>query len=241
MKSVNDIVFGHWTLAIIMAFITWFGIREITKHERIITVKHISFDPGNDWVVVDKSADHFDVRFRGPQSEILQLNADQIRIDLGAAAKDASEQITCKVQLRDVIAPKGVSALSVEPSTIEIRRSRLEKSDEITLTKLKVLTLSEWSSEQISLAPGTVDITVQGTENSLTEANIAKIRVYVDCVDLPVDSSADVQVQVRLPAGLSMIEVEPKSINVQISALKASSEPRSPDGAEPPTELKLAP
>jgi len=244
MERLKQILFGHFSLAVVMALITWFGIREVTKHERILTVDQVTFDPGDDWVVLERSTEQFVVSFRGSKSEILQLNASQVRIDLGKAAQDAGEEIISEVQLRDVVSPGGVSAVNIEPKEITIRRSRVERSDEITLTDRRILTLSDLPKDQVSVAPAAVTITIQGKENSLTEANIAKLRVFVDCVDVAVDSSADVPIQVKLPAGISLISVEPETANVQISSKAPTG---IPEAGEPtlendvPPELKLTP
>ena len=225
MKRWHPWIFGNFTLALVLALITWFGIREVTKHETVLTIDQVSVEPRPNWVVLEKGTDSFRVRFRGSKTDILRLHPSEVRLELNLAQLEASEQLTFDVRPRHVVAPGGVSVVSVEPSSVDLRLGRVEAANAITLTNEPVFALSDLPTEQLSIAPATATLVVKGKENSRTEENIGRVRIFVDCVGLAGDSSADLPVQVRLPAGLVLVSVSPETVNVQVSEKQAAPPP----------------
>ncbi len=68
--------------------------------------------------------------------------------------------------------------------------------------------------------PSAVDVTLEGLPEDFVDLTVQEIEVYVDLADLGAGNHL-VQVQNRLPSGLTLVLVEPEQVRVSIEAYHA--------------------
>lgn len=235
LQQMGSIVSHRLTLACVLGLLTWFGINELTRNEKALTVDDVTVEQGSDWVVLEKSVNSVRVNFRGSRNEILRLDPSQLRIVVPINNSDKAV-VDCAILPRHVISPGGVSVESIVPNKLTITRSRVEESREFTLNHVVVRTLADAGSTALSVEPREVSVTVKGAKDSLDENNLKRIRAVVDCIGLAPASSDDLEVQVDPPPGLQILSISPKTVNVQAAALP-EPEPEPPaDPVIPPEE-----
>jgi len=231
LQQMGSFVSHRLTLACVLGLLTWFGINELTRNEKALTIEDVTVEQSADWVVLEKSVDSVRVNFRGSRNEILRLDPSELRIVVPINNSDEAV-VECEILPRHVISPGGVSVESIVPSKLTVARSRVEESREFTKNHVTVLTLADAGSTALSVEPQEVAVTVKGAKDSLDENNLKRIRAFVDCVGLVPASSDDLVVQVDLPPGLQLIMVAPKTVNVQAAALP-EPDPPPPDNPPP--------
>jgi len=237
LQQMGSLVSHRLTMACVLGLLTWFGINELTRNEKALTIEDVTVEQGADWVVLEKSVDSVRANFRGSRNEILRLDPSELRIVIPINSDDKTI-VDCEILPRHVIAPGGVSVESIAPRMMTIVRSRVEESREFTLNNVVVRTLADAGSTALSVEPQEVAVTVKGAKDSLDENNLKRIRAFVDCVGLAPASSDDLAVQVDLPPGLQLLNVAPKTVNVQAAAV---SEPEPPGPVLPAFEQPTNP
>lgn len=234
VQQLGSLIAHRLTLASVLGLLTWFGINEMTRNEKALTIDDLTVEQSSDWVVLEKSIDSVRVNFRGARNAILRLDPTQLRIVVPVNGNDEAI-VKCQILPRHVISPGGVSVESIVPDTLTIRRSRVEASREFTMNQVVVRTLADAGSTSLSVEPQEVAVTVKGAKDSLDGNNLERVRAFVDCVGLAPASSDDIAVQVDLPPGLQLLSVAPKTVNVQAAALP------EPEPAPEPTEPTPSP
>lgn len=113
---------GLKLLAMALAFLTWYAIREETSYEQTIRGVSVDVRPPAGWQINAQSADTVDVLFRGSRSDLRGLTREDVRIESELARAEAARtNVVVKLAPRHVRAPAGMRALRVVPSSIFVR------------------------------------------------------------------------------------------------------------------------
>lgn len=241
LQQMGSLVSHRLTLACVLGLLTWFGINELTRNEKALTIDDVTIEQSSDWVVLEKSVDSVRVNFRGSRNEILRLDPSELRIVIPINDNDKTI-VDCEILPRHVISPGGVSVESIAPRMMTVIRSRVEESRDFTMKNVAVRTLADAGSTALSVEPQEVSVTVKGAKDSLDENNLKRIRAFVDCVGLAPASSDDLAVKVDLPPGLQLLSVSPKTVNVQAAAVpEPEPEPAPPTPIPAPEVIPEVP
>jgi len=235
LQQLGSFVAHRLTLACVLGLLTWFGINELTRNEKALTIDDVTVEQSSDWVVLEKSVNSVLVNFRGARNEILRLDPSELRIVVPISNGDKAI-VECEILPRHVISPGGVSVESIVPNKLTITRSRVEESREFTLNHVVVRTLADAGSTALSVEPSEVSVTVKGAKDSLDGNNLRRIRAFVDCIGLAPASSDDLVVQIDPPPGLQILSVSPETVNVQAAALPEPEPPEPLKPVEPPAD-----
>ena len=105
-------------VALFLALITWYAIKELISYEEDITDVPIEILVGDGWAILDRSENSVVVTFRGERSAVRDLDPDQVKLvlDFGGVEELGTTFVTLKPQ--NVVAPSQVRAVAVEPSTL---------------------------------------------------------------------------------------------------------------------------
>lgn len=111
-------------LALILAIICWYGIREVTSFEKLIKDVPVRVTLEEGWSILERSASHTDVLFRGSREDISYLSGDHVEVvvNLGGNLFEGTKEI--KLSTRHVKAPPRILPVSLRPDTFEISLDR---------------------------------------------------------------------------------------------------------------------
>lgn len=113
---------GLKALALVLAFICWYMIREETSYEQTIRGVAVDLKAPADFIVVSQSAEYADVLFRGSRSDLRGLTREDVQIEVDLAKSEAAKSnLVLKLSPKHVHAPAGVRALRVVPSSVNVR------------------------------------------------------------------------------------------------------------------------
>jgi len=111
-------------LALILAIVSWYGIREITSFEKVVKDVPIRILLDSGWSVHERSASLTDVLFRGSREDIGYLNREQVEvvIDLRGKVFEGSRRMALDPQA--VRTPPRTIPVSLRPNAIELSLDR---------------------------------------------------------------------------------------------------------------------
>jgi len=111
-------------LALILAIICWYGIREITSFEKVIKDVPIRILLDSGWSVHERSASVTDILFRGSREDIGYLNREQVEIVVDLRGKVFDGSRTIVLDPRNVRTPPRTLPVSLRPNVIELSLDR---------------------------------------------------------------------------------------------------------------------
>jgi len=158
--------------AVVSAIWLWYAIREVTSFEAKVqgVQLEVLLDPG--WAVLDRSIDEVDVLFRGSPSDIRYLNRDQIRVEVDLRGQSVAGSRDVRLGLRNVRAPGGVRAVSVDPAEITLSLDREGAREVAVLADMVGNTPDGFEVESVVCTPAQVKL--QGPEGRLAGIQGAK-------------------------------------------------------------------
>ena len=112
---------GLKALAIALAGVCWYTIREETSYEQMIRGVTIEIKTPAGWNVTAQTETSADVLFRGSRSDLRGLTREDVQIEVDAPRATATTNAVIRLSPRDVRVSAGVRALRVVPSSIGIR------------------------------------------------------------------------------------------------------------------------
>lgn len=84
-----------------------------------------------------------------------------------------------------------------------------------TLNELPVIVLSSAEDvRSLQVRPKTVDVTIQGDPKILRALRASDIRVLVDLTGIGETQSLNKRIEVSMPAGITLVQVEPQDVQV---------------------------
>jgi YbbR domain-containing protein len=160
--------------------------------------------------------------------EVTRVTCTPAAVQVSGAKKilDGMTSIhTEKLRLRDrqttfresvqLALPEG-SRIRAEPTWISVEVQLSVQSDVKVFEAIPIHILSPPGEDRlITVAPATIDITLQGRPQLLERLSSKELFAFVKSADLPEYAGYDVPVDIRLPAGLSLT-AKPPVVHVEI-------------------------
>lgn len=112
---------GLKLLAIILALICWYMIREETSYEQTVRGVTLEIKPPEGWLLRSQNVEKADVLFRGSRSDLRDLLPDDVQVEANVPKQppNASSAVI-RLSTADVHAPPGARALHVMPSSVTV-------------------------------------------------------------------------------------------------------------------------
>jgi len=204
---------GLKVLAVLLAALSWYYIRDITSFQQEIEDIPLNIALPDGWALDEISASSVSIVFRGSQADIRSLTKDQIRVDISAALKDGAPSSTQTLSRANISAPRAVQPVYINPSEIKITLDRESKK----LVNVDVTRVGQtpdgYFLDGISVIPQKV--TIYGPERRLNEVEYIRTE--------PVDLSGQISsfsngVMLVAPRGnwKARMEVDTVTVNASI-------------------------
>jgi len=164
---------GMKLLALLLAVVTWFYIRELTSFEEVVSDIPLEVLLPDGWAIQERSVNNVEVTFRGSQPDIRALNLNQIRVQVDARNREVEPTLTIKLDRSIVSSPRAVRAVYVDPEEVVLTLDR--ESDKVVPVRAEQLGQPPdgYDVERIVITPPTV--TVHGPERRLAAVEYVRI------------------------------------------------------------------
>lgn len=209
-------------LALLLAVLTYYAIRGKTGAEREYTVPvFVEVDPGI--AVLAQSPDAVEVRFRGSESALLDLDPTQLRAVVRPKSRepDGTAQVV-RVSPRDIESARGVAVVNIDPNELVVTFDR-EVEIPFRVAKPEVVGRTLIGSVELDYEPQTV--MVRGPKRLLEDLKLgggAELTTEPVDVDGRVESYSKM-VKIRPPSGPWVSGIEPDEITVQVRIIKETA------------------
>ncbi len=221
---LRNILRQNWglkLLATFLAILTYYAIRGATRYEVEYSIPvDVEVSPGI--AVLAKNPDQVDVRLRGSQDDL--LNLDQKLLKARVSVRDETlggrpQSVT--IAPRDIVGARGVSVVMIEPPEVMIT---FDHEFETTFSVAKPETIGEplLGNVEVQYSPQTV--TIRGPKTRIAELKAGgHDQVIADPVDVDgrVESFSK-RVAVHSPGGDWASKIDPEEITVQVNIIKKS-------------------
>lgn len=105
-------------VALFLALITWYAIKELISFEEEITDVPIEILVEDGWAILDRSENSVVVTFRGEREVVRNLDRDQVKLVVDIGGNEELGSMFVDLDPENVVAPNQVRAVGVEPSTL---------------------------------------------------------------------------------------------------------------------------
>ncbi len=224
---------GLKIVAVVLAVITWFTVREITSFTTVVQDVRLDVLLDEGWAVLDRSVDEVDVLFRGSQSDIRFLSRDQVRVEVDLRGKSVAGSREVPLGPRNVKVPGGVRAVSVDPSDITLTLDR--EGDRVVTVQADIIGSPPegYEVENVVCTPATV--LLQGPQGRL--ANIQAVRT------VPIDLEGRLQSfgltrTIQSPSETWTARVDPDRVRIDVTLVERSTRKEISDV---PVQLLVSP
>ncbi|HMP90876.1 MAG TPA: CdaR family protein [Kiritimatiellia bacterium] len=164
---------GLKLLALALAVVTWYYIRDLTSFEEVFTDIPLEVLAPDGWAIQERSVNNVEVAFRGSQSDIRTLNISQIRVQVDARNRVIEPTMIIPINLSGVSSPRSVRPIYVDPSEVVLSLDR--ESDKVVPVRVEQLGQPPdgYDVERISITPS--NVTVYGPERRI--AAVEHVRI----------------------------------------------------------------
>ncbi|HMO50234.1 MAG TPA: CdaR family protein [Kiritimatiellia bacterium] len=163
---------GLKLLALLLASVTWFFIRETTSYIEVVRDIPIEVTPPEGWAIEERSAVHVAVSFRGSQADLRALNKEQVRVAVNVPLRNNERTVFIPLGPRQVTAPRTVRAIFVDPPELEVTLDReVEKTVPVELVKAGEPS-DGYFVERFAFTPDKV--TLYGPEQRLKDVHVVR-------------------------------------------------------------------
>jgi YbbR domain-containing protein len=115
---------GLKIVALLLAIVTWYAIREATSFETQIRDVQLEILVDEGWAVLDRSVADVDVLFRGAQMDIRYLSREQVKVVVDIRGQSLAGSPILRLDPDMVQSPRGARAIHVEPPEITLSLDR---------------------------------------------------------------------------------------------------------------------
>lgn len=206
---------GLKLLALLLASLSWYYIRDITSFQETITDIPLNVSLPEGWALDEVSASTVSVVFRGSQADIRSLSKDQIKVQVEAVMNDGEPSSILALDRSNVSAPRSVQPVFVNPREVKVTLDReSEKLVSVDVTRVGQ-TPDGYFLDNVSALPD--KITIFGPERRLREVEYVRTE--------PVDFSGQISsfsnsVPLVAPGGNWKARMEVDSVLVSASIVE---------------------
>ncbi len=154
------------------------------------------------------------VRIRGPRKiveKIEQIKTSPISLDRRPA--------TFMETMTLAIPPENDLRSDIQRIDVTVDIAEQIRTRRFLNVPLRILN-SPRKTQFINTVPETINITVSGAQRRIDRINAENITAYVHCEQLEAATTYDLPVQIDLPAGIILNEIEPSVVKVSITSEK---------------------
>jgi YbbR domain-containing protein len=209
---------GLKLVALVLAVITWFTVREITSFTTVVQDVRLDVLLDDGWAVLDRSVDEVDILFRGSQSDIRYLSRDQTRVEVDLRGKSVAGSREVPLGPRNVKVPGGVRAVSVDPSDITLTLDR--EGERMVAVRANIIgnTPEGYEVEKVVCTPDTIRL--QGPQGRL--AGIQEVS------SVPIDLEGRLQSfaltrTIQPPSETWSARMDPDRVRIDVTLVERST------------------
>ena len=119
---------GLKVVALLLAVITWYAIREEISFEKDVTGIPVEVLVDEGWALLDLDPKEATVRFQGPEESVWNLNPDNVRIRVDVRGLGLEGTVREALGPRHVLTPGGVRVVDIQPAGIMLSVDRLDEA-----------------------------------------------------------------------------------------------------------------
>lgn len=129
----------------------------------------------------------------------------------GKTIENAKEPVLEQI---DLILPEGYNLTLLE-SKISYSVN-IERIEEKQLSRLPLKTVNLPRRTEVTLVPDSINLIIAGAQSLVNQVRLDSIQVTVDCSKLSKDRNSTLPIWVDLPKGISLVKIEPDSVEASI-------------------------
>ena len=199
-----------------------------TRGKTVSVIPQVTGTPAEGFSVQQRAALPESVIVDGPEdvlASLLFVNTEPVDIS------GATESISRRVGLVNL--PPGVTVIDPASGTVEVRVAIEDISSTAqTLSSLPVEPINLAPGLTAEIAPASIDVTVDGPANALTQMTPSDVKIRVDLSDLG-PGEHQVQPEITVPQGVTWVSNDPTSVRVTISRGDGDATPAAVSSPDP--------
>ncbi len=204
-------------LAVILAFATWFTIRDATSFQDMVQNVPVEITVAGGWAVQSRSINTVNVMVRGSESQIRFLDKDDVRIELEVRPTTNGTTQIIQIGTENVVLPKGIRAAYIDPPEIALTLDRESERRVPVQADILGQPPDGYDVESVVVSPS--DVVIHGPERRI--GSIEVIRTA------PLDlegrlRSFQLNRAVLSPGENWTARIEPSQVRVEVSIVERS-------------------
>lgn len=203
-------------LALVLAIITWYAIREAISFETVVSDVPVQIAHDVGWAVLEKSVETVDIRFRGARGDVADLTRDRIRVSVEARGDHVNRaRVVAKIRPDNVRAPNGARPVLIQPDEITFSMDREGERQVPVKAEMQEPVPDGFDIERVQCVPATV----------LLSGPLSKLQ-DVDAVHTaPIDLQGRVQsfktrAALVAPADFGTARLNPDRVQVEVEIVE---------------------
>jgi len=230
-------------LALVLAVVSWYAIRETINYEVTMADIPVEFRIGDGWAVLHKSADSLRVTFRGSQENIRLIDYKQVKAVVDLKTNTVAGSLDVRLKPTFIKGVQGVRPVRIDPETVQIS---IDRESEKTVPVKSRTTGKPFSGEVEKTICEPAAVLLRGPAQQLAQTD----WVYTEPVDVegrlesftkrckvlppsntwtPAIEPAEVQVSVQLAVKNDSFELSSVPVDVIIKPSANFRAQTSPD------------
>ena len=220
LGRLKNIFLHNWSLkvlALILAFLTFYGIRSVTS-DKVVYDLPLRIDAG-EWIAMHDQQKSVSVTFRGSDSDLKKLDPNRMEVLVSTRVDQNGSTRRIMIGTRDVYhrAGPGVRAVNIVPESVQVSFDR--RIEKIVPVAPPVVTGRPLIGKaEVDYYPR--EVKLRGPSRSLAGKKI----VEVERIDIEgCKASFSKQVAVFCPGEIGKYEIEPSEINIEVNIVTESA------------------
>lgn len=219
-QELRDRRANRWlaALSLVLATIVWYAIRDAISFETVLRDVPILVRPGEGLTVLEQSHDTADIRFRGAQSDLANLDAERTRIQVDVSSAPSSQQgarMSLTLRPSHVRSPSGARAVRIDPDALSFSIDREGERHVPVRAAFQDAPPEGYEIGSVTCSPATVML--KGPLSKLQEVEVVHT--------LPIDLQGRVQSfkvrgSVVPPAAFAGARVDPERVAVEVGIVE---------------------
>lgn len=209
---------GLKLLALGLAFVCWYTLREATSFERMVRRIPLRIETASGIAVLDQSVSEVNVLCRGSEGDLRFLDAERITVEVDMRGHATSGTRTVRLTPDRARAPAGVRVLQIDPPQVIL--SLDTESDKVVPVKADIVGTppEDFEVDRVVCTPATV--TLHGPRARIEQV----VAVRTEPLDLEGRiRSFQLERDILKPGENWSARVEPSRVRVEVSIVEISA------------------